>query len=105
MIIQLTGDDPRLGEYAEDGSIKQWPAQDVFERPYEKINATVHRVSGAAFVVIGPDQSKHIDSIKLFGQGAAQVPLNADEMPVTAMKSVISPVLQDSPTEVDDVNP
>jgi len=81
MIIQLSGDDPRLGKFGGDGNIEQWPATDVLERPYEKINATVHRLSETAFVVIGPDQGRHIDDIKLYSQGLAQVPVRVDEVP------------------------
>lgn len=78
MIIQLFADDPRLGKFGGDGSIQQWPVTDVFERPYERTNATVQRLSETAFVVIGSDQGKHIDEIRLFEQGLSQVP--ADEV-------------------------
>lgn len=61
--IVLSEGDARLGQYAEDGSVALWPEVDVFNKPYEKHNASLYGVGWGFFVVVPPDGMRHIEGI------------------------------------------
>lgn len=47
--------DPRLGRFAADGSIAEWPKTDYHGQPYNPVNGSVYRM-GSQFVVFGPNR-------------------------------------------------
>jgi hypothetical protein len=76
MNIVLKHDDPRLGSYEPDGSVRVWPDVDVFEHPYERKHATMRRVAGG-FVVIPPGADGDIESIHVEGGQAKSQPVRS----------------------------
>lgn len=64
MIIELTTDDPRRGEFAPDGSISKMPDLDVFGNTYRADMATIQWVDATTFVVIPPGKGQLIDEVR-----------------------------------------
>lgn len=52
--INLSEHKDRIGEYAEDGSIKQWPAKDVTGVALGTRNRTQQRLANSRYFVVVP---------------------------------------------------
>lgn len=64
--IELQAGDPRLGTFAEDGSIDTWPELSIIDRPYERHNATIQRITGTDFfVVVPPDRGRFLGEVRI----------------------------------------
>lgn len=50
--MQIPSNSPAVGLKNEDGSIKQWPAVNVYGRPYDRNGATYQGVGNRQFVVV-----------------------------------------------------
>lgn len=67
LTVTLIHNDPRLGKFAEDGSIAEWPTLDMDSKTYEHDlrYATIRPVGAGFFVVTGPDRDQHYAEITL----------------------------------------